>query len=217
MDTPLHIDVYIDLICPWCLIGKRHLDSALAQWEQIAPHVEVDVRWHSVQLLPDIPTGGLDFNMFYLQRLGGPEALHQRQVQVNAAAAQVGFQIDFNGIPHMPNTLHAHQLLNFASARLSPTHFAQLLERMFTAHFRNGQNLGLRSTLLQFAAEFGLDADATAQSMDNRMEIQRPLDVPGVPFFVFNRRLALSGAQPVEVMLNAMQQAAAPATAHFLS
>lgn len=212
MDTPpnidVRIDVYIDLICPWCLIGKRHLDAALVQCEQITPHTKAQVRWHSVQLLPDIPTQGLDFKPFYIRRLGGPEALRQRQAQVNAAAAQAGFQIDFGGISYMPNTLQAHQLSKFASARLSSAHFAQLLERLFAAHFRHGQNLGDRSTLLQIAADSGLDADAAAHWMDSGAGHPLPLDVPGVPFYVFNHTLALSGAQPVEVLLDAMQQAA---------
>lgn len=217
MDTPLNIDVYIDLICPWCLIGKRHLDSALVQWEQIAPHTKAQVRWHSVQLLPDIPAQGLDFNTFYLRRLGGAEPLRQRQAQVNAAAAQAGFQIDFSGIPYMPNTLQAHQLLNFASAHLSSAHFAQLLERLFAAHFSLGQNLGDRSTALQIAAESGLDADAAAQSMDSGAGQPLPLNVPGVPFYVFNHTLALSGAQPVSVLLDAMQHAATKTTTTSLN
>ncbi len=212
MDRSLNIDVYIDLICPWCLIGKRHLDAALVQWEQIAPHTKAQVRWHSVQLLPDIPAQGLDFNTFYLQRLGGPQALRQRQAQVNAAAAHAGFQFDFGGITYMPNTLQAHQLLNFASAPLSSAHFAQLLERLFAAHFSLGQNLGDRATLLQIAEQATLDTDAAARWMDSGAGQPLPLDVPGVPFYVFNHTLALSGAQPVSVLLDAMQQAATTTT-----
>lgn len=110
MATVLHIDVYVDLICPWCLIGKRYLDQALQLFQQITPTVPVAVVWHSVQLLPDVPAQGWDFNAFYLQRLGGEQALGQRQAQVNAAASRAGFQIDFSKIPRMPNTLQAHQL-----------------------------------------------------------------------------------------------------------
>jgi len=213
MAAALEIDVYVDLICPWCLIGKRYLDEAVSDLRHDAPDTQVDVRWHSVQLLPNAPAQGWDFNVFYLQRLGSAEAMRQRQAQVNAAAARAGFQIDFAGMTRMPNTLQAHQLLAFASTRLSSARFAELLERLFAAHFQRGEDLGTRATLLAIADGMGLDAAALAQWLDAGHGQPVALDVPGVPFFVFNQQLALSGAQPPEVLLDAMRQASAQATA----
>lgn len=209
----LEIDVYVDLICPWCLIGKRYLDQAITALRHGAPETQVDVHWHSVQLLPNAPAQGWDFHAFYLQRLGSAEAMRQRQVQVNAAAARAGFQIDFAGMARMPNTLQAHQLLDFASTRLSSTRFADLLERLFAAHFQRGEDLGTRATLLAIAGSMGLDVAALAQCLDAGHGQPSALDVPGVPFFVFNRQLALSGAQQPEVLLGAMRQASTQATA----
>lgn len=206
MARPLGIDVYFDLICPWCLIGKRYLDQALLQFRQAAPDSAVDLRWHSVQLLPDTPVDGWDFNAFYLKRLGNAEGLRQRQAQVNAAAGRAGFQIDFSRIPFMPNTLQAHQLLNFASTRLPAEDFTVLLERLFAAHFHESKNLGERATLLGIAWHMGLSPVALQAWLDSGAGRPLARDVPGVPFFVFNRQLALSGAQPPDVLLDAIWQ-----------
>lgn len=211
MTTTLTIDVYLDLICPWCLIGKRHLDDALATFSRSGSSRQVDVRWHSVQLQPDAPAQGWDFNAFYLQRLGSAEGMRQRQAQVNAAAARAGFQIDFGGIARMPNTVQAHQLLAFGSTHLPAARFANLLERLFAAHFHQGEDLGERATLRAIADSVGLSVAALDDWWDGGHGRPQARDVPGVPFFVFNRQLALSGAQPPEVLLDAMRQASAMA------
>jgi predicted DsbA family dithiol-disulfide isomerase len=210
MGADLCIDVYFDLICPWCLIGKRYLDEALVQFQKTAPQTKVDVVWHSVQLLPDAPLEGWDFDAFYLKRLGSSEGMRQRQAQVNAAAAKAGFQIDFSGIARMPNTLQAHQLLSFANARLSAEHFAGLLEHVFAAYFSLGADLGERATLLHIGASHGLDPVALDAWLACGAGKPVARDVPGVPFFVFNHQAALSGAQPVVVLLDAMRQAMKP-------
>ena len=197
----------MELTQPWCLIGKCQLDQALARFHEAAPDSTVQLRWHSVQLLPDAPAEGWDFEAFYQRRLGS--GLKARQAQVNAAAQGVGLQIDFGNIPRMPNTLQAHQLLSFASTRLSSDSFAQLLEALFAAHFLQGGNLGARATLLRIAAGLGLDTaelEAWIASGAGKPEAQ---DVPGVPFFVFNQQLALSGAQPADALLDAMRQTCA--------
>lgn len=213
MAATLRIDVYLDLVCPWCLIGKRYLDEAIAQFHQSAPASRVDLHWHSVQLLPEVPQQGLAFQAFYLKRLGSAEGLRQRQAQVNAAAARAGFQIDFNAIPVMPNTLQAHQLLRYASTRMAAEPFAVLLEALFAAHFHGGANLGERATLCRIAARHGLNAAALEDWITGGAGKPEARDVPGVPFFVFNQRVALSGAQPPDRLLDAMQQAQVAAQA----
>lgn len=212
MAAALRIDVYLDLVCPWCLIGKRFLDKALLQFHQSAPHCTVHLHWHSVQLLPDTPQQGWDFKSFYLQRLGGAETLRLRQAQVNAAALSAGFQIDFESIPHMPNTFQAHQLLGYANTQLPAGQFVLLLERLFAAHFHERRNLGERASLLAIAADMGLQRADVVAWMDSGAGRPLRLDVPAVPFLVFNRKLALSGAQPVPELLEAMRKAHAQAT-----
>lgn len=208
--TPI-IDVYVDLVCPWCLIGKRHLESALTQWQHDASAPVPIVRWHSVQLLPDAPAEGWDFHAFYLKRLGSEESIRQRRAQVNAAAAQAGLQIDFSGIARMPNTLQAHRLLFFAQRRLEATEFSALLEQLFAAHFHDGDNLGERAVLIRIAAHHGLDGTELDACLDASDVCLSGNDVPSVPYFVFNQRVALSGAQSPDDLLEAMRQAAVPA------
>jgi len=203
----LVIDVYFDLICPWCLIGKRHLDQALAELARTDPEVAVDVRWHSVQLLPDLPVEGRDFTEFYIQRKGSAQAVRQGQERVKQAALGAGAVVNFSIIARMPNTLLAHQLLAFARTRQTPHQHAQLLERLLAAHFSRGEDLGERATLLVIAQDFDLPMAELSHWLESGMGKPMPLEVPGVPFFVFNHRVALSGAQPPELLLSGMRQA----------
>lgn len=207
MTQELVIDVYLDLICPWCLIGKRHLDQSLAELARTDPEVAVDVRWHSVQLLPDLPVEGRDFTEFYIQRKGSAQAVRQGQERVQQAALGAGAEVNFSIIARMPNTLLAHQLLAFARTRQTPQQHAQLLERLLAAHFSRGEDLGERATLLAIAQDIDLPMTELSQWLDSGMGKPTPLDVPGVPFFVFNQRFALSGAQPPELLLSGMRQA----------
>lgn len=207
MAKELVIDVYFDLICPWCLIGKRHLDRALAELARTDPEVVVDVRWHSVQLLSDLPAEGRDFTEFYIQRKGSAQAVLEGQERVRQAALAAGAEVNFSIIARMPNTLQAHQLLAFASTRQTPDQRTQLLERLLAAHFSQGEDLGERATLLAIARDFDLPVAELNLWLESGMGKPIPLEVPGVPFFVFNRRLSLSGAQPPEVLLYSMRQA----------
>lgn len=207
MTQELVIDVYVDLICPWCLIGKRHLDQALAELARTDPDVVAEVRWHSVQLLQDLPPEGRDFTEFYIQRKGSAQAVRQGQERVKQAALSAGAEVNFAIIARMPNTLLAHQLLAFSSTRLTPQQHVQLLERLLAAHFSRGEDLGERATLLAIAQDFDLPIAELSQWLDSGMGKPTPLDVPGVPFFVFNQRFALSGAQPPELLLSGMRQA----------
>lgn len=206
MPPTLGIDVYFDVICPWCLIGKRHLNQALAQLAQISPCVQVSVTWHSVQLIPDVPAEGLDFSEFYLQRLGSAEAVRARQAQVREAAHRAGAELDFARILRFPNTRKAHQLFSFAAGHLAPLETELLLERLFEAYFNRGEDLSNSATLGAIAAQHGLDTPELDAWMACEQRQPVNIQVPGVPFFVFNQSKQLSGAQPVEVLLAAMLQ-----------
>jgi predicted DsbA family dithiol-disulfide isomerase len=206
MTPTLRIDVYFDLICPWCLIGKRHLNQALAQLVQRVPGVQVNVAWHSVQLIPEVPAEGLDFAEFYLHRLGSADAVRARQAQVREAAHRAGAVVDFARILRFPNTRQAHQLFSFAASHLAPLETEQLLERLFEAYFNLGEDLSERATLKAIAAQHGLDTPELDAWMACEQWQPVNIQVPGVPFFVFNQSKQLSGAQPVEVLLAAMLQ-----------
>ncbi|MBF7729033.1 DsbA family oxidoreductase [Pseudomonas sp. N040] len=210
MNRPLHISVYFDFICPWCLIGKRNLSQALQLLARQQPQTPVELDWIGVQLLPDLPASGVPFAEFYLNRLGSTQAVRQRQAQVQAAAARAGLDIDLQRIPRMPNSADAHRLLVHASALGSAAQLDALLERLFAAYFMRGEDLGDSATLLQIAAECGYPAAQLANSLRGDGS---PFYGPGahssggVPTFVINQRLALSGAQPPEVLLGALLRA----------
>ena len=174
MTKTLKIDVYVELICPWCLIGKRHLASALAQLADTDPDLRVQVQWHTVQLIPQVPREGWPFAEFYLRRLGSPEAVRQRQAQVRAAAAQAGVEIDFARIERFPSTTLAHRLLAFAASQ--PSVVDAMLDRLFEAYFQRGENIGDIDTLLDIAQELGLDREAAAAWLD--AEPTQPTESP---------------------------------------
>ena len=204
--STLIVDVYVDLICPWCLIGKRHLSVAIAQLQQEIPDLEIDLKWQSVQLLPYVPDEGVDFTAFYLDRLGSPDAVRMRLAQVLAAAATAGVTIDFARIQRMPNTRRAHQVMAFAVEQLDEKHTEVLLDRLLAAHFNRGENLNDMDMLRGLAATQGLDLMALDAWMATSQGLPKPIELSGVPFFVFNRLHALSGAQSPDALLAVMRQ-----------
>ncbi|QKE63527.1 DsbA family oxidoreductase [Aquipseudomonas campi] len=220
MSRSLRIDVFFDFICPWCLIGKRQLERALAQLRASRPEVAVDLVWHGVQLLPHMPAQGEPFAEFYLNRLGSAEAVRMRQAQVQQAAAAAGLEIDLTRIARMPNTADAHRLLQRAEALAEPAQRDALLERLFAAYFQHGEDLGARATLLSIAESCGLERSAVADCLRGDGEPFVGLvnaAAGGVPHFILDRRQSVSGAQPAEVLLAAMLETLAYSAAQELS
>ncbi|MGF6395625.1 DsbA family oxidoreductase [Pseudomonas plecoglossicida] len=213
MKRSLSIDVYFDFICPWCLIGRRQLQRALAYFQAAEPEVEIDVAWQGVQLLSEMPVEGQPFAEFYRRRLGSEQRVLQRQAQVREAAAMVGEQIDFSRILRMPNTADAHRLFMHASELGSAQQVEALLERLLAAYFHRSEDLGDRDTLLRIAEECGFAPHALAGSLrgDGLPFASASAEAAGrgVPCFVFDDRLQVVGAQPVEALLEAMHLAVA--------
>ena len=200
--TLVQIDVYFDLICPWCWIGKTHLDTARRLLAERQPGVQVQLRWHSVQLIPQVPPQGWPYQAFYEHRLGGPDAVRARRAQVQAAAAMAGLSIHHERIAMFPNTWRAHQLLAFTTQQHSDQHEA-LLNALFEAFFVQGLDIGDSQVLATLAEAHGVDS-IEAEAMDAPPVFALPDGASGVPLFVFNQRQAVSGAQPPEVLLAAM-------------
>ncbi len=212
MAPGLTIDVAFDPICPWCLIGKRHLARALALLERSKPDVTVQVRWLPVQLLPHLPDEGLPFMAFYVRRLGSAQAVIARQAQVNAAAAAAGLQIDFSRIARMPNTRRALRSLDYAAQTGGMQQMEAVIEHLFYAHFLQGRDIGDPATLVALAQACGLDGPAVDACLSDTASTpsasaQRPTAPEGVPYFVFNGQYALAGAHPPEALLQAMHHA----------
>lgn len=215
MKPTLTIEVFFDLVCPWCLIGKRHLDTVLAQLVRIEPEVEVNVVWQSHVLLPDTPQSGLPYQAFYLQRLGSHEAVAMRRAQVQAAGRAAGLEFAFEQISVLPNTLAAHRLIQYAGQLGGTQLQTQLIERLFQGFFQRGQDIGDTAVLTRLASKCGIEQQAAAAYLASaeglgalrkaEQHAQRH-GISGVPGFVFDNRLQLSGAVPPDTLLKAMQQ-----------
>jgi len=209
------IDVISDVVCPWCWIGKRRLEEALTKLP--ADQERPVIRWHPFELNPDIPPGGRDRRSYLEQKFGGPERARQIYARVEAAGHEVGLPFNFEGIVRQPNTRDAHRLIAWAQTT-NPSAAGSLVERLFCAYFIEGVDIGDLDSLARLAGEAGFDASAAIaylRSDSGRAEIAAAEDhahrlgVSGVPFFILNQRLAVSGAQPSEVLLDAIGQALA--------
>ena len=208
MSRLLRVDIDVDLVCPWCLIGLRNFQQARAELQAKWPDLVWDVRWHGAQLLPDVPQQGYPFHEFYLRRLGGPIALRQRQEQVRAAAEAAGVTIRYERIQVMPNTADGHRLLQLAG-RGNAAQQEALLERLLCAYFEGGEDISDADVLLRHGAAAGLNAENMEAALQGAETpyLQAGREGYGVPRFTFNGSYALSGAQPVAALLMTMSRA----------
>ncbi|SOY42677.1 DsbA family oxidoreductase [Cupriavidus taiwanensis] len=217
----LSVEAYFDLICPWCLIGKRHLETAIDGLGRERPDVAVQVTWRSYPLIPTTPPAGLPYRQFYLARLGSPAAVAMRQAQVCAAAKEAGLTLALDRIETFPNTLLAHRLVAHARQQAGAGVAALLIDELFQRYFIRAENIGDPQVLRQAAASCGLALpergdSAAGQDLDWLASLPGPLEPParaglGVPCFVFNGTHSVSGARPPEVLLQTMHRALARA------
>lgn len=198
----LRVDIHVELICPWCQIGKHQFERARAMLLAERPQTRIEVHWHLQTLLPDLPEEGLPFAEFYERRLGSAANVAARQEQVRQAGRMVGLDFNFERIQRMPHTRRAHALLRDAAVQLAPEAFERLLERLFAAHFQLGESLSDPLLLAAMAQDFGV----TAQSGTLQPTFA---SVPGVPYLIVNERHAIGGARPAADMLTVMRQALA--------
>lgn len=216
------IDIVSDLVCPWCFIGKRRLAQALARVREKHPAARFQLNWLPYFLDPDTPPEGVSYRAFMEARFGGATAVAKAQLAVVEAGAESGVDFDFGAIALRPNTLRAHRLIYRAqSIGHRPEAVDALVDRLFVARFQRGEDIGDIATLAAIAAECGDDAatvTAYLESGEGVREVRalvdkvRGLGVSGVPFFIVQRRLAVSGAQTAEVLAAAILQGiAAPA------
>ena len=204
--TMLTIDVISDVICPWCFIGKRRLEKALGNCPAI-------VRWHPFQLNPDMPREGIDRKSYRIRKFGSWERSQELDAQVAAAGLSEGIAFNFDRQSRTPNTLDAHRVIWLAGERGVQD---AVVEAVFQAYFTDGRDLSNRATLASIAAAAGFDraevdellaGDKGHDVVQAGEEQARRLGVSGVPFFVVNGRVGLSGAQPPELFRQAFEQA----------
>ncbi len=207
----LTIDVVSDIVCPWCYVGKRRLERALALLAVQHPDVDPEVSWHTYQLNPDLPPEGMPRVDYVFNKFGaGGVAKYEH---IAAVGKQVGIAFAFDRITHQPNTVVAHSLIAVSEPGMAQD---AMLEALFKAYFVEGRDLTEASVLMDIAESAGMDrAVAEAHLQNSALHSQtidsdkaaREMGITGVPFFIFNRQVGLSGAHEAETLLQGMEEA----------
>lgn len=201
------IDIVSDAVCPWCYIGKRNLEAALAD----LPELDVEVRWRPYQLDATIPPEGVD-RQAYLQRKFGAR-VGEIYGRVKDAGAAAGIPFAFEDIGRSPNTLDAHRLIRWAASAGAQD---AVVERLFRDFFIEGKDIGDRNVLIAAAQACGMDGaivadllagDSDKESVREEIASAQNIGVTGVPFFILDGKFALPGAQPPDVLKRAIGKA----------
>ncbi len=208
------LDIMSDPICPWCYIGKTHLDRALAQ----RPDHPFLITWHPFQLNPEMPKEGVDRRAYLEGKFGGKEAAIKAYAPVVEHAEKAGLSINFEGIQKTPNTLDAHRLIHWAGIE---GHQNAVVDALFTAYFVDGRDIGDTDVLADIADSCGMDAsvvlrllgtDEDRRDIVDRDAAARGMGITSVPTFIVASQHAVPGAQPTELWLKVLDDLAQGAT-----
>lgn len=212
---PLTIDIVSDVVCPWCYIGKKRIEDALA----LAADVPVEVNWRPFFLNSWVPREGISRDEYLTAKFGSPEAYKGIAGRVVAAAGQEGLSYHPELVKRQPNTIDCHRLIHWAEAQ---GRAAAMKQRLMELYFRDGGDLTDANVLVQAAADVGLDGEDVRRRLatDEDVELisgwaQEASDkgISGVPTYVFAQKYAVSGAQPAELLAKAIRQVSAEVNA----
>jgi predicted DsbA family dithiol-disulfide isomerase len=212
---PVRIDVVSDVVCPWCFIGKRRLEKAIA----LNPDIPVEVHWRPYFLNDWIPREGISREQYLTTKFGSPERYKGIAQRVSAAASAEGLTYAIDKISRQPNTLDAHRLIHWADATGKA---AEMKQKLMDLYFTEGADLTNHAVLVQAAADIGLDPEdirATLESDRDVAEVEREAlsakeaGIEGVPCFIFSGKFAASGAQEPEYLAEAIARIAQAADA----
>ena len=201
MSDPIKLDIMSDPICPWCYIGKAHLDRALADH----PDHPFVIEWHPFQLNPDMPRAGMDRRAYLEGKFGGKEGAVRAYAPVVEHAEAAGLKIDFEGMKRTPNTLNAHRLIHWAGVEGRQT---AAVSALFQAYFVDARDIGDTEVLADIADSIDMDAsvvgrllasDADLDEIRARDDHSRKMGVNSVPTFIVAGKHAVPGAQPPEL------------------
>lgn len=197
----MNIDIFSDVICPWCFIGKRRIARAIAAESDVA----VRVRWRAFMLNPDMPAEGMDRQSYLALKFGGPAQARRVYDNVLRAAASEGLELALDRIPRTPSTVAAHRLIRWADGQGDAD---PVVEGLFRAYFQEGRDIGDTAILAEIAGESGFDpadvrtmlaAPEGAAEVVSEDRTARRIGINGVPCFIFDGQYAVSGAQEPEV------------------
>jgi predicted DsbA family dithiol-disulfide isomerase len=206
----MKIEIWSDVMCPFCYLGKRKFENALAQF---ADKEYIEVEWKSFELNPDLVTDtSLNINQYLSDIKGFPlEQAQQMSNNLTQAGKQLGLEYNFNTIV-VANSFKAHNLIHFAKTQNKQN---EIEERLFEAYFTEGKNIDDSEMLIQLAAEIGLNANGLdlilskrgfAEKVQEDITEARQLGIRGVPYFIFNRKYAISGAQETPIFLDTIRK-----------
>lgn len=201
MTQTVKLDILSDPICPWCYIGKTHLDKALAYM----PDHPFVIEWHPFQLNPDMPDAGMDRREYLERKFGGKDGALHAYAPVVEHAEKAGLNINFEAMKRTPNTLDAHRLIHWAGIEGKQN---EVVDALFDAYFVQGRDIGDHEVLADIADSTGMDAavvmkllksDADREDIRNRDAHSREMGVSSVPTFIVANQHAVPGAQPPEM------------------
>jgi len=218
-NTPrLEVDVVSDIVCPWCYIGKRQLDQAIA----MLPNVDLDIRWRPYQLNPQMPRQGMDRGE-YMETKFGKDAVDGFYRKLETLGTELGINFKFNSIKFAPNTLDAHRLIHWASYDTTSnqpdkktTNQTDLVTRLFEIYFEQGGDLGDHGVLVEAAKGLGmdgklvadlLDGDRDVKAIEDQVAIAGKMGISGVPCFIIENKYALMGAQSPQILADNFNKA----------
>ena len=209
-NQPVRIDVVSDVVCPWCFIGKRRLEKALA----LRPGVAVEVHWRPYFLNDWIPREGMSREQYLTTKFGSPERYKGIAQRVTAAAAEEGLTYASDKMKRQPNTLDCHRLIRWAEGIGKA---AEMKQKLMDLYFTQGADLTDRETLVKAAADVGLDADTVRAALASDQDVTeieqeaqsaKAAGIEGVPCFIFGGKFAVSGAQSPEYLADAIDRVA---------
>lgn len=209
MKTPLTIDIISDVVCPWCYVGKRRLERALAQ----RPDVEASLRWLPFYLDPTVPVEGITRFEYISRKFGTSDKVTPMHRRLVGIGARIGIDFRFEKIDRQPHTRDAHRIIGWAQESRKAN---AVVERLFAMFFTEGLDLTKRHILVEAGKPAGLDPDVLLRDLETDRDVElidrqvaaaSAAGINGVPFFVFGKKVAVSGAQEIEVLTAAIDQA----------
>ena len=204
--SPISVDIISDVMCPWCYVGKRRFEKALA----LQPDTKVDVKWRPYQLDPTIPRDGVDRQEYLNKKFGGEERARQIYQAIVEAGELEDIPFAFDKIKRSPNTLNAHRLIRWA---FTPGLQDQMVEHLFKLYFIEGADIGDQDVLLDAARHVGMDmeiltglmaTDADTDLVEKEIALAREMGVQGVPCFIVANKYAVMGAEQPDVIAHAL-------------
>jgi len=212
VSNPIKVDIWSDVQCPWCYIGKRKFEAGAAEYAAQGGG-DVEIEYHSFELAPDTP---VDFDGspadYLAQRKGLPmDQVEQMLERVTGIAKSVGLDYDYDHV-HQTNTVISHELIHFAKSKGRQI---EMKERLLKAYFINGEHVGRIPDLVEIAAELGYDRDEVTEALESHkfladvkadVALAQEYGIQGVPFFVIDGKYGVSGAQDASTFANVLAQ-----------